>query len=175
MTTINPLDWLKLPQRILWGLLIVFALVLWAPPWFIDGLGLQDLLKTYRIYVGAIFLLLLAATIPNLAIWLFGGVIQSISDRRDHKAHIKQLEQLTPHEKRTLAEFFALDTRSMTLDLRHPVNAALINSKILTPSSVMPRPGTRFPVTVQAWAWKAIKANPDLLALGDDGVPPPSG
>lgn len=163
MSTFNPLDWLKLPPAILWGLLVACGLVLWAPPWFITGLGLQDFLKIYRIYLGVVFLVLLAATIPFLVISVAKIPIRYFVARQKTKVRMSRLKSLSAPEKALLMRFLAEETRSMTLDLTHPVVAALISIEVLYRAASFSQGGMRFACAIQPWAWDAIKADPALL------------
>ena len=58
-------EWLKQPQRVLWGFVIVVALMLWGPNWFINGLRVEEFIDEYRGFIGVAFLFFLVAALTN--------------------------------------------------------------------------------------------------------------
>lgn len=157
------LGWLKLPQTILWGLLIVCALMLWGPPQFITGLGLAAFIQTYRMYLGVAFLFFAVATVPRLIFHIFIWPLNAIKARRDHKRRIARLNDLSPDEKARLLHFIANETRTTTLDYTNGVTQRLAHAGIIYRASNLSQGGTRFAYNIQPWAWNYLRDHPELL------------
>lgn len=157
------LGWLKLPQRVLWGLLLIAGLVLWGPPWFVDGLGLQAFIDAYRMWLGAAFLLLVAATFPNAIHWAGTKALGWVTERRAMKARRARLHNLSRDEKVVLRFYLKNNVRTQTLDMADGVAPALENAWIIYRASNLSQGYTDFAYNIQQWALDYIREHPEVL------------
>ena len=164
------LDWLKLPPHVLWGLLIAAAAVLWGPAWLITGLGLEPVLQAFRQYLGVVFLLLLAATVPRPGIFAyeFG---RSRWDRRQTRKRLRQrLHDLSGPEKAILRRYVDANARTQTLDFADGVTRGLEVEHVLARASTVSQGMTYFDFNIQPWAWNYLREHPDLLVDQNEAV-----
>jgi Super-infection exclusion protein B len=138
------LDWLKLPQRVLWGLVAVAASMLWGPPWFINGLGLQDFINDYRKYLGVIFLVLLTPTATAIFTSLSDLGRAAWSRRQLARRRVQRLHDLSDPEKVLLRRYISGNTRSQTLEMADGVTQGLQAVQIIGRASEVSRVMTRF-------------------------------
>lgn len=111
------IDWLRLPQRVLWGFVVVIALILWGPDWFVSGLGLEEFIEEYRHFIGVFFLFFLVAAIPNTLHSIWQYCANKWRMRQWATKAIARLHDLTPQEKEVLKGFIGNNTRTRNLDL----------------------------------------------------------
>jgi len=156
-------SWLKLPQRVLWALLCCSALLLWGPDWFVSGLGLEQFIATYRMYLGVAFLLLLAATLPTPIQWAGNLALEKWRSQKLLQARRAQLKDLTPEEKEILRNYIEKNTRSQYLDAVDGVTARLEGAGIIYRAANLSHAYTDFAYNIQPWAWEHLRENPHLL------------
>lgn len=157
------ISWIKLPQRVLWALLIIAGLVLWGPTWFISGLGLAQFIDAYRMYLGVVFLLFLAATLPSPIHWLASKGLGKIKEQRYKKAMKARLHDLSSDEKEALRFYIKNNTRTQTLDCAAGVASALESAKIIYRASNVSQGHTNFAYNIQQWALDYLRKNPLIL------------
>jgi hypothetical protein len=163
MDITQPLGWLKLPQTVLWGLLIVSGLMLWGPPQFVTGLGLASFIQVYRMYLGVAFLFFAVATVPRLVANIVSWPLHAIQERRAGKQRIARLSDLSPQEKALVCHFLVNDTRSVTLSYTDGLTQGLVHAGIIYRASNLSQGGTRFAYNIQPWAWDYLREHPEIL------------
>lgn len=157
------LGWLKLPQRVLWALVIVAGLVLWGPSWFVSGLGLEQFITAYRMYLGVVFLLFLAATLPTPVHWLASKGWSRLQDMRHRKVRQARLHDLSEDEKNVLRHYIEKRTRTQTLDYTDGVTSALESAGIIYRASNMAQQYTDFAYNIQPWALEYLRKHAEVL------------
>ncbi|MDV2452772.1 superinfection exclusion B family protein [Xanthomonas hortorum] len=157
------LGWFKLPQRVLWALLLITGLVLWGPPWFVTGLGLETFIDTYRMWLGVVFLLFLAATLPTPIHSAATKAWEWFEDRRGKKARRTRLHNLSNDEKEVLRYYVTKNVRTQTLDMADGVAPALEKDWIIYRASNVSRGYTDFAYNIQQWALDYIREHPEVL------------
>jgi hypothetical protein len=157
------LGWFNLPQRVLWALLLCAGLVLWGPDWFITGLGLQEFITAYRMWLGVVFLLLLAATLPTPIQWAASCAWSWTKERRAKKARRARLHNLSEDEKEVLRYYIANNVRTQTLDCAEGVAPALEQGWIIYRASNVSQGYTDFAYNIQQWALDYIRQHPEVL------------
>ena len=157
------LGWLKLPQRVLWALLLITGLVLWGPQWFVGGLGLDQFIETYRMYLGVVFLLFLAATLPTPIQWVASKAWARLQEQRHKKTRLARLHDLSDDEKEVLRHYLQNNTRTHTLDCTDGVATALEHARIIYRASNLSQGYTDFAYNIQQWAHDYLREHPEVL------------
>lgn len=157
------IGWFKLPQRMLWALLVVCGMILWGPAWFVSGLGLEAFIATYRMYIGVVFLLFLAATLPTPIQWAAGLAFTKWRSRKALSSRKARLNDLTPEEQVVLRHYIDKNTRSQVLDAISGVTTALESAGIIYRAASMSHEYTDFSYNIQPWAWDHLRQNRNLL------------
>jgi hypothetical protein len=155
--------WFKLPQRVLWALLFVSGLILWGPEPFVSGLGLGEFIAEYRMYLGVVFLLLLAATLPTLIHWLGKWCLAKWRSRKALISYQRKLLDLTPEEKKVLRGYLDGNTKTQYLDVSDGVAASLTSAGIIYMATQVSSAYTDFAYNIQPWAWDHLRKNPELV------------
>ncbi|WP_166212979.1 super-infection exclusion protein B [Cognatiluteimonas telluris] len=157
------LGWFKLPQRVLWALLLIAGLVLWGPGWFVSGLGLEAFIATYRMWLGVVFLLFLAATLPTPIQWVATKAWEWLKERRGMKARRARLHDLSSDEKEVLRYYLTNNVRTQTLDCADGIAPALERAWIIYRASNVSQGYTDFAYNIQQWALDYIREHPEVL------------
>jgi hypothetical protein len=137
--------------------------VLWGPDWFVGGLGLEAFIDSYRMYLGVVFLILLAATLPTPIHCLARHFINKFRANRELKRWQARLHDLSREEKDVLRHYVQNDTRTHTLDATDGIAVALESAKIIYRASNMAQEYTDFAYVIQQWALDYLRKNPGLL------------
>jgi hypothetical protein len=154
---------MKLPQRILWALLIIAGLVLWGPSWFVSGLGLGQFIDTYRMYLGVVFLLFLAATLPTPIQWVSTKAWEKLQEIRHRKLRQARLHDLSSDEKEVLRYYIDQDKRTQILDYTDGIAPGLEHAKIIYRATNMSQAYTDFAYNIQSWALDYLRKHPEVL------------
>jgi len=163
MDPTQALGWLKLPQRVLWALLVIAGFVLWGPKWFASGLGLEQFIETYRMYLGVVFLLFLAATLPTPIHWAASKAGEVVQERRHKEAREARLRDLSKGEKAVLRYYITNDTRTQTLNYADGITSALEEAEIIYRASNMSKSYTNFAYNIQPWALDYLRKHPEVI------------
>ena len=156
--------WLRLPQRARWALTIVAGLMLWGPDRFIDGLGLQEFIDEYRIYLGVVFLVLLATALPDALQMATGEGWRRWQARRRRQHPEECLSALTEPEKDLVRRYINEGTRTQNLEISDGVASGLVSASVLYRASDVSIGMMFFPYNMQPWAWEYIQAHPEVLS-----------
>ena len=157
-------DWLKLPGKPLFGVLVACALLLFLPRFATQKLGVDQLVATYQPWIGMVFILSLALCLVN-ALFAAGKFLKPwIKQGYWVRAGKSRLKDLTPQEKEILTRYISQDTRSQSLPIQNGVVAALESDGILVRTRNIGSPGTwSFAYAIQPWAWDYLRKRPELL------------
>jgi hypothetical protein len=157
------LDFIKLNPKYLTGLVIASGVLLFTPIYFLDRLGITDLVDKYRIWIGLIFLITVSLLISHL-IWHISNSIKSKLDGQSFQKIGKQrLKKLTPREKHILNGYINENERTQYLDYTDGSVRELELMKIIYRSSNLSRGGTVFAYNIQPWAWDYLNKHKKLL------------
>lgn len=166
------LAWLKLSPVLLAVLALVVASMLWAPAWYIDGLGLKSFIEENRKYLGVAFLGFTAGAVAPALVVSFRKAVRSIQVLKlKHKAK-QRLQNLTPEEKAILRRFIDRDSRAQELDIGSGVTTALVKANIISAAGLSGTSihyfeytpeGMMGPYNIQPWSWDYLQKNKSLL------------
>lgn len=155
-------EWLKLPTKTFVALIIVGAILLFAPPSLLASLGLNTFVNSYRPYIGAMFVVSLAISVVSAASAALKFISPWVVQAYWIHGGRKRLRALNPEEKELLSHFIVNKTRSQHLPIQSGVVSALVQEKVLIrASSVGDIYG--FDYNIQPWAWEYLNENPHLL------------
>jgi hypothetical protein len=157
------IEWLKLPQSVLRGLVAVAASMLWGPDRYVDGLGLRAFIEDYRNYLGVVFLILLAATIPSALTLVSRPLKRSWTQRRTLHRLRRRLGDLTEAEKAVLRGYLMRGTRTQRLEMSSGVTRSLEAANIIVLGSNLGYWDFEFDYIIQPWAWQYLREHPELL------------
>lgn len=155
---------LKLPPQIVLGIALASGLVLFSPAQFTAKLGFDSLLSTYRVWIGAAFLLSSSIYLVGVAartVPFFGRVLR---ERWNVRQYRNTLRLLSPPEQRVLAEYVRNNTTTRSQHMSDGVVGGLVGKRILYMASNFGHPGSQsFDYNLQPWVWEALKGHPELV------------
>lgn len=159
-------DWLVMGAVPLGGTAIAAAVVLFAPPSLLVVLGLNEVVKAIRPYLGGALVLSSSLLICLAAkgAWdnLLGKLLREALTIRFHR---RELHALTEEEKSYLRPFIENQTRSRAFNLNDGIAMGLQQRKIIIRASNLGIPGGySFPFQIQPWAWEYLNKHPELVA-----------
>lgn len=144
----------------------VTATVLFGSERFVEQLGFLDLRRDYRPWFG--LSLLTSAGLLSLygirASWRYGS--RQLEHRRREKRHIQVLADLSGDERAFLRRFIVSDSQTQEAEVDDGTANGLMDKGILfRPSGIMTNPQ---PFNLQPWAWKTLRADPDVIGTPAD-------
>lgn len=156
------LEWVKLPTKTLSAICVVAGILLFAYENLLDTLALQELVESFRAYIGVVFLVSLALVVVNSAVAILKFVKPWLVQAYWIRQGKKRLQILTPEEKDILRFYIDNQTRSQRLDIKGGTVNALQREKIIVRGSNL---GSYwgFDFIIQPWAWEYLNGNPHLL------------
>jgi len=154
-------DALKLPVRIFVALTLVSGIILFAPDSFLGTLGLREFQETFKTWIAIVFLGSGAISFVSVPVW--GFLIRDLRTRLLIHKGKEHLKQLTLGEKKILRNYVLDDTRTNVFWIAVGEVRELEAQRILRRASEASYAGGGFPYNIQPWAWKYLKARPELL------------
>lgn len=153
----------EISSKVALPIAVTLGLVLFLPDPFAGYLGITEFRDTYRIWVGVLFLLAVAALLSN-ALWLFGRSAKSrFSTWRLLRAARRSLSSLTNEEKEILREFVMSGKASVTKEISGGAINLLANKQIVSRASTVSVIGTKWNYVLHPWARSYLEKNRHLL------------
>jgi hypothetical protein len=156
------LELMKVPIRVVFGVCVSAAIVLFAPDKFVGLLGLLQYREKYRFYFGIAVLLLIAIAISKI----FVAVDEKLLYWRLGRLRRKILRELTDEEIQILSAYIARKTRTQYLSIQSGVVKGLVQDNIIYRSSNVNSPEYGplvFAHNIQPWAWDYLNEHPELV------------
>lgn len=150
-------------QRFLLSVVLLSGILLFSPTSFLLKLGMADLVKNIRPWLGLAFLLSVAVLFSMFLFWIKDIVIKKISERRELKYAKENLRLLSDDEKRFLSDYIIERTITKNAHLDNGVANSLEHKGIIYRGSTSGRVLTGFPFILQPWAADELKKNPEFL------------
>lgn len=157
------IDWLKLTPRYLFALSLGTGLLLFGPMSILERLGLLKFLAEYRPRLGTVFI---AAT----TIWVSHGLAQVgnvglawLKEKNAIRIRRSELKDLSPQERAILRQFIDGNTKTIALDIRSGVHAALESRHVIYRAATVSRHDMYFDYNIQPWAWDYLRRHPEVL------------
>jgi len=130
-------DLKKIPTKLFVLLAIISGGLLFIPKSLLENLHLNEFESDYGKYFGIIFLISAGIVLLNFSIWLVKTILGHFVKKKYKKFAIKNLEELDPHEKAVIREFFINQKNSLEMPLDNAVVKGLINKRIVIRISTM--------------------------------------
>ena len=124
-------DLKKIPTKLFVLLTIISGSLLFIPKELLVNLHLDKFENEYGKYFGIIFLISAGIVLLNFSIWIVKYILGYFIKKKYKKYAISQLQELDPHEKSVLREFFINQKNSLELPLDNAVVKGLINKRII--------------------------------------------
>jgi hypothetical protein len=155
-------EWLKLSPRYLLPVAMITGFLLFAPNNILDILGLVDLIKQYRPYIGGALLISLGLLLSNILAMLFDFTRQRSEKSKRLKQMRKRLHNLTEEEKALLRGYVERQSRTQYFDMENGVARGLEAERIIFQASNIGRIDS-WAYNIQPWAWTYLSGRPELL------------
>ena len=122
---------IKLPPKIMAGLTLPSAMLVFAPTTWIDQFGLAAFINVARPYVALVFIVSASILLVEFCIWAYAEINRQLSTRRAIKKLADRVRDLDPAELVLLREFFIQGQSTVKLPMDQPVVAGLIQKGIV--------------------------------------------
>jgi len=157
------IDWLKLTPRYLFAISLGTGLLLFGPMSVLERLGLFKFLAEYRAWLGTVFI---AAT----TIWVSHGLAQVgnvglawLKEKNAIRIRRSELKDLSPQERAILRKFIDGNTKTIALNIRSGVHAALELRQVIYRASTVSSYDTYFDYNIQPWAWDYLRGHQKVI------------
>ncbi len=166
------LDILKLSPKYFLGIAIASGVLVFSPSNLIEKIGLENLVKNYRMWIGGVFLISLTLTIIETLIWILNKITKSMRKRNTLNIRMQRLHNLSADEREILRYYFYYNTRSQILNcLDGTVRELEFYRIIYRAGNIAPvmlnsnfdNIESPMPYNIQPWAWDYLNQNLNLL------------
>lgn len=164
------LDLMRLPVRLVIGALGALAVFFVAPDSWLSAVGILHYKPTEKTSFGILLLVLIGSIFASVA----GAVLEKHQTRRFLHSKREMLEALSEEEKSLLRKYIVRGTKTLHLPLNHGVVQGLVHTEVIYRATTVSNPdygATAFAYNLQPWAWKYLKAHPEILGPADEGGP----
>jgi hypothetical protein len=169
-------DWLNLiSPRYLVPVAVTTGFLVFASDQGLQKLGLTSLKQTYEAWIGGTFLL---SSVLIASHMMFGLVdwFRGFRARRNMQlAAYKRLHHLSLDEKLVLQPFLVERVLTRNLDFTHGAVATLEHEGIIAKAASTGSLIDGWPYRIQDWALNYLQANPELIGLVAEPLPPTDG
>ena len=149
------------------GILIFCILALLIPAEILNKIGLLELRNEYDVLIWIALFLSLSLLFSHFLFQSFPFFSGLIKNQKDNYIKRQRLKYLSKDEKIMLNKYFKENTRVQEISIYDGIKADLINFGIIYQSSNTIQPAHHtFEYSINAWAYKYLKKNPDLLKGG---------
>lgn len=159
---------MRLPIRLVIGALGALAVFFVAPDSWLSAVGLLQYKPTEKTSFGILLLVLIGSIFASAA----GATLDKHQTRRFLHGKREMLNALSDEEKTLLRLYIAHNTKTLHLSLDDGVVQGLVHAEVLYRATTVSNPeygATAFAYNLQPWAWKYLKAHPEILEQADEG------
>jgi hypothetical protein len=149
----------KTPTRFLLALDIVLGLILFSPDQIADKLAVKDFRDNYRIFIGPLFLLVIAVSFINIS----NNLIKFIKNKKAVWLRNRLLLNLTSEERGYLSEFIIGGKNTIHVPPFDGIAGGLYQKQIIYLASDTSNILIGDAYNLQPWALKYLKKHPDIL------------
>jgi hypothetical protein len=144
------------------GTCLATSFLLFAPPQWLEVIGVKTFANDNRPLIGLAFVLSIALSISGVIFYVLDFAKNLIAKRHRISTRIQRLKSLTDAEKDLLKAYFLLNTRTQIFNDRDGVAMGLRKDGIIYLASTI---GTYigFPFNIENWAWEYLTKHQELL------------
>lgn len=154
---------LQLAPRYLAVIAFSCGVYLFAPAEWITKLGLDNLDKDYRPYIGGVFLISTGVVVVAIFRWIVMFALACVHDRGIKQKAIERLNSLTEDEKQILRYYISQKTRANTLRVDDGIVQGLVSAGIIYRSTQLGSLLEGFSHNIQDFAWEYLQEHSNLL------------
>ncbi|TKB51192.1 hypothetical protein FCL40_01145 [Ferrimonas sediminicola] len=122
---------IKLPLKYLWVAALFSGLTLFLPIEMVKELGLNILLDKYRPWLGALFIFSSALATIDTVQMVWCKIKSNRLEAEFNSKLIEQINDLDPHEKSVLREFYLQNRKTLQLPFDNATVSGMLNHGIL--------------------------------------------
>ena len=155
---------------LLLGVALASGALLFLPSGVVDALGLTDLVKEHRPYLGAALVLALALLSARSAVGAVALVKALYAKHKEKQAaaiaeqrRLEELDRLTPEEKAYLLPYITEEKNTQQFGLEDGIAGSLQAKGIIYRAANVSTFGTAFAFNIQPWARDHLTRNQHLL------------
>jgi hypothetical protein len=157
------IDWIKLSPKYLMAIAMIATSLILLPVDVTNKLGVAEFVSKFRMWIGFICIVSYGLLLTHI-LWATKEFLMGIWQQRALlKAGRVRLRNLTPGEKRLLADYVIYKTRSRKLDYQSGVVHGLQNENIIYQSSPLGSMQDGFAFNLCPWAWEELEAHSEIL------------
>lgn len=142
---------------------IAAGLVLFLPPRFISQLGLDEVVKSYRMYVGLAFVISASLLFVGLCTFVWSFFSTPYQNWLYERNGIRLMEELTEEEKAFLRPYILNGQNSLVAPINDGIAQGLAAKKIIYRSSNIGHVFSGFPYNLQPYMRRLLTKRPELL------------
>lgn len=142
---------------------VASGLALFLPSRLIGQLGLDDLIRSYRMYVGLTFLITASLLFVQLMSLLWSLASMPFENWLFERRGVKLMEELTEEEKAFLRPYIANGQTSRHAAINDGVAQGLAAKKVIFRSSNIGHVFGGFPYNLQPYVRRLLTKRPELL------------
>jgi len=159
----NLIDWFKLSPSRFFAITVITAVLLFAPPTFLETLGVSTFVSQYRPILGVICLISGVLFFVHPISQIATALSDIGTDKLAARTNRKWLRTLTKDEKAILCRYVTQGTQSQMLDPESGITNGLVAKGIIYRAANIGRLGYGFAYNIQPWAWDYLNDHPELL------------
>lgn len=154
------IGWLKLPVKHIFPVFLMTGVLLFIPTAQLTTFGVDVFVTTYRMWIGLVWLASGILLINHFGFWLKDKIVEWWRVRNLKST----LLNLTPEEKKILANYILLQTKSQQLSLVGGIANGLEDTYFIYNTSNTGSMWVDLAIyNIQPWAWKEFNKHPKLL------------
>jgi len=159
----NIVDWIKLTPKYIAPIALLSSLLLFLPSNSISIFGVNNLVDTYRMWIGLTCLSSYSLLLTHFVFWLKDYGANARKNYHIKTKRISLLKNLSPEEKEILSGYILTQSKSRQLNMRCGTTNGLEHSMIIYRSAVIGTADGWFAYNLHPWAWDLLSKNPEFL------------
>lgn len=157
---------LKLPPKIMSGLVIASGLLLFLPQKSIEKLYMVGFKSKYGFVIGVIFIVSVSILVCYIVGYMFNWISEKYYRKKLIIARKELIRHLDPMEKEILKKMMSTYDRTLVLPVNNGVVIQLAFYEAISPAGTTHSVDVndmRIPYFIQPWAYEELKKKPELL------------
>jgi hypothetical protein len=163
MSTSEWINWIKLSPKYWLAIALVATALICLPLEITGKLGVAEFVDKYRMWIGFVCVVSWGFLFTHLMCASKDSVLGWWRKKRLVHHGREALQNLSPPEKRMLAEYLIFETKSRKQDFQSGIVHELKRANILYQACSEGTRMTGFAFNLHPWAWEELQAHPELL------------